>query len=392
MTTIIALNALFAEFVSASLSQLSAGVESHDEMAKSLTDSWNSVENQEKLTSIIGKSTKRATKPKAKKDKNAPKKAKTAYNLFSAEERENIKAEVESGKLEKMSAKAIISEIAARWQKVKADGDISKFVDLAAKDKERYQEEIKDYVPSETPVDVEKEKKKSDKPKRKKTAYMFFCTEQRAVTKAANPGMDSKEITKVLKALWAEIKCTDVGKSYFDLAENQPMSATDKAPRKKAGPKKRTGPKKPKNAYMFYMSEERKIVKSQFPDLDSKELTSKMASLWKDIKKNDKEKLNYYVALSNDDKSRYDNEVAEQAEKHFTIDEDEENDLLISNEQIIRNIIDNFGGAEVTLKMIRHKLKEMDVDVEKDEFKSIIEKINKERESAEDSDDDNVDE
>ena len=82
--------------------------------------------------------------PKAKKPKDGPKKNLTSYMWFCNSERENIKKENQS-----LSSKAVISELASRWQEVKKDSDkLKTYEKMAQDDKERYLREKESHTSS----------------------------------------------------------------------------------------------------------------------------------------------------------------------------------------------------------------------------------------------------
>ena len=80
-------------------------------------------------------------KLKARKDPNLPKRAKSGFMFYCDEHRGKL---IEKSK--KKGKKVVISEVAkqlgAGWKKLK---DRSKYEKLAAKDKERYNEEMSEY-------------------------------------------------------------------------------------------------------------------------------------------------------------------------------------------------------------------------------------------------------
>jgi len=101
-------------------------------------------------------SSKPQKKKRQKKDKNAPKKASTAYLFFSNAQRQKYKSE--SLPLAEMSKR-----IGAEW-KVLSSEDKKPFEEMAAKDKLRYEEEMAAYKPTDTAsgatvVKAKKEKK-----------------------------------------------------------------------------------------------------------------------------------------------------------------------------------------------------------------------------------------
>jgi len=97
--------------------------------------------------------------PKAKKDPNAPKRARSAYILFSTEEGKNVRQANP-----KLTAPEVLKEVGRRWgvldPKLKAA-----FEQKAAADKERYTEEMESYSPPNSPdvAAVDKKGKRAKK-------------------------------------------------------------------------------------------------------------------------------------------------------------------------------------------------------------------------------------
>lgn len=98
------------------------------------------------------------SKKKKNKDDNAPKRATTAFMLWLNATREEIKKENPNLK---------VTEIAKRggemWRELK---DKSEWEEKAAKDKERYNNEMKNYKPSGDDSGSKKRKKESSSPKK----------------------------------------------------------------------------------------------------------------------------------------------------------------------------------------------------------------------------------
>jgi len=101
---------------------------------------------------------KETTKDKKRKqpDKPAPKRPCTPYMYFNKNNRAKIKEENPD-----KTAKDITKLLAATWKDL-SEGEKKQFVDMAAKDKERYQNEMKEYedIPSEPPTKKAKSTKK----------------------------------------------------------------------------------------------------------------------------------------------------------------------------------------------------------------------------------------
>ncbi|KAL4108905.1 hypothetical protein PRIC1_000614 [Phytophthora ramorum] len=114
-------------------------------------------------------------KPRKKKDKNAPKRALSAFMFFSNDIRDTVKRE-----MPELQFLEISSEIGRRWKQI-TDEDRKPYDELAAADKRRYQEEKEDYVPDPSFAAAKGSRKKKDPnaPKRALSAYFFFCNEIR---------------------------------------------------------------------------------------------------------------------------------------------------------------------------------------------------------------------
>jgi len=143
------------------------------------------------------------TKKKAKKakDPNAPKRALSAFMYFAKEERPAVLKAHPDFKVPEIG-----KELGARWAKC---GNKSKFEGLAAKDKARYDAEMKKFAA-----------KNPKGPKRALSAFMFFAKEERAAVLKAHPDFKVPEIGKELGARWAKCK----NKSKFE-----GLAAKDKA-------------------------------------------------------------------------------------------------------------------------------------------------------------------
>lgn len=137
-------------------------------------------------------------KQRKKKDKNAPKRALSAFMFFSNDIRDTVKRE-----MPELEFLQISSEIGRRW-KVITDDDRRPYDELAAADKKRYAEEKEDYVPDPSFETTKSTRKKKDPnaPKRALSAYFFFCNEIRAEVRAENPTKKITEIATLLAEKW----------------------------------------------------------------------------------------------------------------------------------------------------------------------------------------------
>ena len=183
-------------------------------------------EKQEELTTVLDpfipvvEKEKKERKPREKKlkDENAPKRPTTGYMLYCKYARTEIK-EANPGK--KMTE--ISKILGATWKEL-SDEDKKPYTKKAAKDKKRFDKEMKDYIrPTdedllEQKVNQKKSRKSSggsdEKSKRKKkdkdapkgaiSSYLFFAKDKRSEVKEANPDMTGSEVSKELGRMWKE--------------------------------------------------------------------------------------------------------------------------------------------------------------------------------------------
>jgi len=151
---------------------------------------------QDSIKKLIPKESSTKGKNKKEKDPAAPKRSKSSYIIFCGAKRDEIKK-----KNPDMKATEITSKLGEMWQSLN-DKQKKKYVDEANKDKERYEGEMNEYVPSEG---FEKKGKKKSKAKRAPSGYIIFCQDKRQEVKTENPEMKATEITKELGRQWREL-------------------------------------------------------------------------------------------------------------------------------------------------------------------------------------------
>mmetsp|Transcript_15908 Transcript_15908/g.44003 ORF Transcript_15908/g.44003 Transcript_15908/m.44003 type:complete len:800 (+) Transcript_15908:244-2643(+) len=151
------------------------------------------------------------SKKKPKKDPNKPKRAQTAFMIFSNENRERFKRanpDLKFGDL----AKLIGTEYKALGK-----GELAELEKKVGKEKARYELEMRDYKPpagyddSETKGKGKAKKKKKDPnaPKRATTAFMFYSTKMRPIIKEKQPDIKFTEMGKLIGEKWRELSADD---------------------------------------------------------------------------------------------------------------------------------------------------------------------------------------
>lgn len=148
---------------------------------------------------------------KNKKEENpSPKRTRSAYIYFCTEKRGEVKKSKPS-----ISNTDILSELGKMWKTLN-DKKKKPFIDMANKDKKRYEEEMKNYVPSDNKQNkVKKVKKESN---RTPSAYILFCKNKRQEVKSSNPDLKTTEITSKLGKMWSSLD-EKTKKNYKDQAE-----------------------------------------------------------------------------------------------------------------------------------------------------------------------------
>jgi hypothetical protein len=140
------------------------------------------------------------------KKTSGPKKPLNAYMWFCKDKRDELKG--------KFSNVEILRELGAMWKKL-SDKKKKLYVDKAEEDKERYNEEMKNYVPEEGEKKKSKKSKVSDGPKRPLSAFMLFSKDKRSIIKENEPEMKQTEIMKKLGEMWKNISQKEK-KKYTD--------------------------------------------------------------------------------------------------------------------------------------------------------------------------------
>ena len=254
---------------------------------------------------------------KKKSDPNAPKGKKSAYIFFCTHNRDAAKTALD-GK----NNNEVTKLLATWWNDLKTDkdrsDDLEKYNKMAADDKVRHAQETEEYVPPSDGVVAKKSsgKKKSDSnaPKGKKSAYIFFCAENRDAAKK-EIGKDGKatDVTKLLATWWNELKAdedrSDELEKYNKMAaddkvrheqetsevalqsEDKPRSDEEDKPVPKKGKGKSKSKSKSedkpqsskKNGYTHFCSTNRASVKEDNPEMSATEITKELARQWKEL-------------------------------------------------------------------------------------------------------------
>jgi hypothetical protein len=196
-------------------------------------------------------------------------------------------------------------------------------------------------------VEIKSTKRSSDKikdpnkPKRGKSAYIFFCAKKREEAKAnLGDGAKATEVTAELGKMWNALKASTKSADKKLLASLEAEAAEDKAryneamedyvapsddelaaivPAKKArktSDKDPNAPKRGKSAYIFFCAAMRPQVKEELGEEGKSSIMAELGKRWKELKVDDDrtEELAEYVKMAADDKSRYEKENGKSVE------------------------------------------------------------------------------
>merc|ERR1711916_64942 len=136
---------------------------------------------------------------------------------------------------------------------------------------------------------AKKAKRDTAKPKKSKSAYQFFCLENRERVRNANPEAKNTEMFSLLSEQWKQCQGADREK-YIALADQDKLRYKDEMAEytptpgfEKTSKRKKKGPKRPKNAYMLCCEDNRERIKAANPNVKHTEMFSLLSADWKQV-------------------------------------------------------------------------------------------------------------
>ena len=192
-------------------------------------------------------------------------------------------------------------------------------LDVLKKLWDEMQPKLQAEIDSISEISPKKRKRKRSsgrKKKRGKSAYIFFCKDERITIKSEHPDLAPKEVMVELGRRWSEAKKGDISKWEEQAAQDKARveSATESAePKKKKKKKKKSSSKKGKSAYNFFCKAERVTIKTENEGLAPREIMTELGKRWREAKKGDISKWKEQAAK---DKARYKKESEAEADVH----------------------------------------------------------------------------
>jgi hypothetical protein len=167
-----------------------------------MAEQWSSKKNQQLLIKTLKKNNIKI------KDPEKPKRGKSGFLFYCDTKRPIIKQENPE-----LTVKEIVSKLGTEWQILKLSNstEISKYEEMSSKDRNRYKQEMKNYIPILNRK-TDYKKKSGKKPskrrsKRNEEDIMFenFTKTKKQRVKKSHPEFDSKDVTEYIKSKWEKM-------------------------------------------------------------------------------------------------------------------------------------------------------------------------------------------
>lgn len=234
------------------------------------------------------------------------------------------------------------------------------------------QKQVKSFCVSTSNVH---KKKDPNAPKRGKSAYLFFCSDNREKVKS-KLGKDAKatDITRELGLRWNALKTSSKSVDKKSLASYEKAAEDDRnryeqekesyvpvedfTPKQRRGKKEQNGPKRAKSAYLYFCNEKRDEIKASDPSLKATDITSRLGEMWNKLKsdKNRVDELAVYEKMANEDKARYDSEKSEN--KSVNTKKKSKDSELVDESEKIKPSVKNQNGYQLFCVEKRAEMKD----------------------------------
>ena len=124
----------------------------------------------------------------------------------------------------------LASQCSQRW-KTMSDKEKEKFHEMACEDRERYADQMKDFVPPPGATGRRRRRRSRkdrdpNKPKRALSAFFYYAKEERATVRSNNPDFSVGEVAKELGRQWNEL--TEEAKAPFEKAAEEDRARYDR--------------------------------------------------------------------------------------------------------------------------------------------------------------------
>ena len=162
---------------------------------------WETAKNQRKLKKLLKGSM-------VVKDPLKPKRGKSGF-LFFCDENRPLLLQQNNEANQKISVKAVVSQLGILWQKLKIAGKIEKYERESQIDRERYHNEMKEYrekIKKSNKITVTKSKNTIRSLKVKKVnPFDNYVKSKKNKIKLKNPLIEEERIIETLKEKWKKL-------------------------------------------------------------------------------------------------------------------------------------------------------------------------------------------
>jgi hypothetical protein len=163
-----------------------------------MTEQWSSKKNQQLLLKTLKKNNIRI------KDPDKPKRGKSGFLFYC-----DVKRPIIKNDNPELSVKEIVSKLGTEWQILKSSNsdEICKYEEMSVKDRNRYKQEMRNYIPILNRKAEKSIKKSKRRSKRNDEDIMYdnFVKMKKPKVKKSHPEFDSKDIIEYIKTKWEKI-------------------------------------------------------------------------------------------------------------------------------------------------------------------------------------------
>lgn len=251
-----------------------------------LETAWTIIQDKADSPASTRKGTRQSQDPNVPPK---PKRPLSAYFHFCAEKRPEV-----SRSTKKLGD--ISKRLSALWAETPSSSR-SKYEELARQGQEEYKAQLKQWKKdNKTPSgssDIS-----SNKPKRPRSAYIFFCSEKRPEVQKHSTKLG--DVAKELARQWAETTDRTLYQKLADedkVRYQRELSTSGAAP-STSGRYPPQRPKRPKSAYLFFCAEQRPAVAKKISKLG--DISKELARLWAET-----DDRHVYEEKAEQDKERY---------------------------------------------------------------------------------------
>jgi len=242
-------------------------------------------------------------KAKKIKDPNAPKRPATAFMIFSTQEKckDDLGDNLSFGEKGK--------EIGRRWQAL-APEEKQVYHEKYRELKVEFDNAMKDYTPSEEFLTMKKQAEKEMKNTGYKPKNEPFPDAAQYFDFVSDNWMVAAQYVSYWRDSFGILDIEDRLHVMFEQRQSQSKDENSGKSKTKLVKKQKdpNAPKKAMSAYMFYCTNNRETMKTNFPDISNKELLAKIGESWRLMAGDDKQ---VYHDKAMADKDRYAREYRE---------------------------------------------------------------------------------